>query len=176
MQFLCGFAIRLMGFFFGVKTPNIENFFLMRNLSLPTSVPIFHPRQSSYPFQPVHVICFAICPILPTRCFPKILESIVRLVSVDVVNLVFGHFSSYIKPRKPMSRIGFPIYFNVNISLVLFEVARSVPNLYLRARQRPFENPCLGVIGKYGKKVRMFHAANLPERRWDCNLGGLHYV
>jgi hypothetical protein len=48
--------------------------------------------------------------------------------------------------------------------------------LYLRARQRPFENPCLGVIGKYGKKVRMFHAANLPERRWDCNLGGLHYV
>jgi hypothetical protein len=48
--------------------------------------------------------------------------------------------------------------------------------LYLRARQCPFKNPCLGVIGKYGKKVRMFHAANLPERRWDCNIGGVQYV
>lgn len=169
MQPFSGSTIGHMGFFFGVKTPKISDFFVMSNLSLPASICFLHPRNAANPFHAVFVVVFAVCSVLPARCFAKVAKSVVGFVSVNVVNLAFGHFSGYIKPRKPMSGIRFPVYFNINISIIFFEVARSISNLYFRARQRPFENPCLGVIGKYGKKVRMFHSGNLPEHRWDCN-------
>lgn len=165
-----------MRFFFGVKTTKINNFFVMGNLSNPTFVGFFHPEKAAYAFQSMFIIAFAICPILAMRCFAQIVKSIVRSISIDVINLIFGHFSGHIKPSKAMGRIRFAIYFNVNVSLVFLKISSLIAYLHFWAGGCPPKNACFRIIRKRGKKVRMFHKQTLPDYRKDCNMGEVAYV
>ena len=155
-----------------MKTPKVDDFFVMGDRSLPTFIGVFHPRKTTYTLNPMLVGAFAIGPILTVGGFTKVLKSVVRFVSVDVVNLRGWHVPSDIKPCKPMGRMRFPVNLNVNIAIVLFQIASLLANFNLWPWRRPLEKTRCWIIGEDGCKVRMFHAPILPEHETDCKIEG----
>ena len=169
MYFLCCLAICLMSLFFGVKTSKVGGFVIMRNLSRPTFVFRFHPRKTSDSFQTMLIGSFAISSVLPICCLSKVFKPIIRLISINMINRLFWHNSCHVKPCKPMRPICFSIYFNINISSALLQIASRIANLYPWSRQRPSKDASFRVVRENGKKVRMFHLVILPEQVKDCN-------
>ena len=172
MQSLGCITIRQMGFFHGVKTPKVDDFFVVGDRGLPTFISIFHPRKTAHTFNAVLVGASAIRPILTMSGFTEVFKSVVRFVSVDVVNLRFWRVPSDIKPRKPMGRIRFSINFNVNVTFILFQISSLLAHLNLWSWRRPLEKTRCWIIGKDGCKIRMFHASILPEHETDCKTEG----
>ena len=158
-----------MSFFLGVKTTKIDTLFVMRDHCLPAPVSVFHPRKASNTLQSMLVIVLAVCPVLAVCGFAKIFETIVRFVSIDVVNLFGRHATSHIKPRQPVSRICFPLNFNINVAAVLFQISSLLANPNLWPWCRPVEKAGNWIIGEDGCKVQMFHAPILPDYETDCN-------
>jgi len=172
MQAFSCITICQMGFFHGVKTPKVDDFFVVSNRGLPTLIGIFHPRKTAHTFNPMLVGASAIGSILTMCSLAEVFKSVVRSVSVDVVNLHGWFVSSYIKPRKPMGRMRFPVNLNVNITSVLFQIARPLAHLNLGPWRRPLERASFWIIDEDGCKVRMFHASILPEHETDYKLEG----
>ena len=176
MQLFGGIAIGLVSFFFSVEATKIYVLFFVPYLRHPTFIFFFHPRQPPNALNSTFVTAFTVCPVLPMCRFTKIFKPIVRFISVNMVNLKLRHRTRYIEPRKTVCRIGFPIYFNVAIPLVFFNIPRLRSNLNSGARARPCKYPGLGIVRKDGCKVRMFHKGILPDFREDCNLQGIKYA
>ena len=172
MQALSCITICQMGFFHGVKTSKVDDFFVVGDRSLPTFISVFHPRETAHTLNPVFVGASAIRPILTTGGFSKIFKTVISPVSIDVINLFGWRVSSDIKPRKPMSRMRFSVNFNVNIAIVLFQIASLLTHLNLWPWRRPLEKTRCWIIGEDGCKVRMFHAVILPEHETDCKIEG----
>jgi hypothetical protein len=171
MQATSCIAIGQMGFFLGVKTTKIDALFVVRNHCLPTPIGIFHPRKTPNTLQAMLIIVFAVCPILAVRSFAKIFKTIVRFVSIDVVNLFGRHIASHIKPRQSVRRVGFSINFNVNVA-VLLQIPGLLTNPNFWPWDRPMKKACRWIIGDDGCKVRMFHAPILPDYETDCKIEG----
>ena len=171
MQLFSFCTIGFMGFFFSIEAAKIYFLFLISDVCFPAPITIFHPRDAAYAFQPIFIVMLAICSILTMRGLAQIFKTVIRLDSVDVVNLFCGHMPGNVEPRQAMGRIRSSIYLNINISLVFFKVASGIANFHLWARQSPFENPRLWVIRQDRSEVRMFHVGILPDFRNDCNGG-----
>ena len=169
MQLSSCIAISQVGFFFGGKTPKIDNFFIVRNFCLPAFSGIFHPRKKAHTFQPMLVCAFTICSILTVCCFSQIFKTVVGFIPIDVVNLVNRHVSGYIKPSQTMCGIRFTINFNINISFVFLQITRFLSNFNFWAWSRPLKFAVFWRIGENRCKVRMFHASIMPDHESDCN-------
>lgn len=172
MQALSCITICQMGFFHGVKTAKVDDFFVVSDRGLPALIGVFHPRKTAYTFNSMLVSASTICSVLTMSSFAKVLKSVVRFVSVDVINLCGWRVSSDIEPRKPVRRMRFPINFNVNIAFVLFQIASLLAHLNLWPWRRPLKKTRCWIIGEDGCKVRMFHAPILPEHETDCKIEG----
>lgn len=170
MQALGRITVGGMSLFHGVKTPKVDDFFVVGNRSLPTPICIFHPRQTANAFNPMFICAFAICPILTVGSFAKIFKSVIRFVSVNVVNLYGWHIFCHIKPRQTMGRIRFSVNFNVNISVVFFQVTSLLTNLNFWSWRRPMKKTRCWIISEDRCKVRMFHASVLPDSETDCKI------
>ena len=172
MQSFSSFAISRVGLFFGVEAPQISYHFFMRNRRLPTSVGFVHPRKPTDAFQSMLICSFAICPILAVRRLSKIFKSVIRFISVNMINLVNGHFASHIKPRQTMAGICLRINFNVNVPFIFLQISSFLPNLYFWPRHRPVKKPCGWIVGEDGCKVLMVHKGILPDHETDCKTEG----
>ena len=153
MQSFSSLTICFMGILFGVKAPKIERFFVMCNLSLPASVCFLHPRYSPDTFESIFVSRSTICSVLPIRCFSKIFKPIIRFISINMVNLFCGHFSSDIKPNKPMGSVMLPIDFNMDVSTM--NTSGFLSNINSWSRSVPNKMATRGVVFQKVDKLRM---------------------
>ena len=168
MQPLSSIAVSSMSLLLGKKGAEVCNFFVASDLRHPPSFAFWNPIRKGYTLQSMFVGMFAVCPILSVRGFSKIFKSIVRFISVYVINLVFWFCASHIKPRKPMGRIRLPINFDVDIPFVLFLISRPLPNLNFWAWQIPQKLSRFWVIMKDRCQVCMFHRGILPDFEMNC--------
>ena len=136
MKFFCGVTISRMSFFLGMVTPKINNFFLVRYLSLPAFILFFHPRKSAHTFQAMFIGCFGICSILSICGFSQIFNSVICFVAIYMVNLVFRPFFVNKEPNKSMGGVMLPINFKVYISPIM-RMPSNAANLYFGARSFP---------------------------------------
>ena len=103
-----------MSFFHGCKTSQINGFLFVGNLRYPWF--FVHPFCKRQPFKTMFVCCFTVCSILSIIAFAQILKSIVRLVPINVINLIFRPFFCHVKPRQSVRGVVFSQNFYMNIS------------------------------------------------------------
>ena len=173
MQAASCITICQMSFFHGVKTSKVDGFFVVGNRSLPTFIGVFHPRKTAHTFNPVLVGASAIRPILTMGGFAKVFKSVVRFVSVDVINLFGWLITSGIKPCQSMSRISLAINLNVNIPVIFLQIPGLLANSNFWPWCRPMKKTRCWIIGEDGCKVRMFHESILPDYETDYKTEGV---
>ena len=168
MQAFSGITICRMGFFFGMETSKVNNFFVMFDACLPAAVTFFHPRKAANSFKAMFVRSLAVCSVLPICSFSQIFKSVVCAVAVDMVNLFKRHRACYVKPNKSMGSIVLPIDFKVNISTMM-KAPSFTSNANFWSRAIPIQEPCGRIIAKkFGKFIMCNHAENLPGFGKDC--------
>ena len=177
MQALSSIAIGRMGIFFGVKTSKVDNFFVVRNLSLPASRSKAHPMQMTNPFKPMLIAVFRVCSILPVSGLTKVFKSVVGFVSIDVVNLIFWPLTSDIKPNKPMDRVALPTKFKVNIPFVM-KAPSYLPNANFWSWFFPNQTSVNGIkIEKFCQLGMCNHVSILPGSEIEVNFNrGIKHV
>lgn len=169
MQPFGSITIRDMGFFFGMKTTKIDDFFIMRNLSLPTFSCILQKRDVAYSLQSRFITTLAICAIFTMSCFTQIYKTIVSSMSVNVINLLSRHCASHIKPCESMRSIMLSIYFKIYISSMV-QISRPPAHFYSWTRRIPKQKSCFWIISEnFGKFDMGKHLNILPGCELNCN-------
>lgn len=138
MKFLSGILVGFMGFFFREEAPKMFCFSINRYSGLPATTTFFDPRGKANTFNAMFAVCFAVSPILPICRFSQIFKTIVRSISIYVVNHFRRHFSSFVHPHKPVGRVMFPVYFQIDIPFMV-KVARFSANSNFTSRRFPEE-------------------------------------
>jgi hypothetical protein len=169
MQALGSFDVRSMSFFLGMECAKIDARFVVRNLSLPTARPVFHPPKTADAFKAMSIPRNAIGAILSMRRKPEIAKSVIGSISIYVIDLLRRLFSRNVEPSQSVGTVSFPIDLNVNIPFVLLKIScnSSDPNSW--ARKPPTEDAGIRRVVEDGVKVRMFHDCILPDRQSDGN-------
>lgn len=168
MQALSSITVSGMCFFLGVKTPKVDHSLIMRNLRLPTAVGVFHPWKPSDSLKTMFVCCFAVSPILTIGCFAKIFKSIVGTISVNVINMLFRHSSSYIEPNNPMCSIVFPVNLKIRVAATV-NAPSFIANADFWSGAIPVKESSFRVVAQNRRKfVMRQHAEILPGIGKDC--------
>lgn len=156
------FAICSMSFFLGMKAPKVNDFFVVLNARLPATTRILHPRQFANAFEAMLVRGFAVRPVLAVCRQPQIFKSVVRAISVDVINLFSRNCASNVKPDQPVRGIRFSKNLNVHIAATIEGPGpRANPNL--GARPVPMKKSCFWVVAKQvGEFIVCQHSQILP--------------
>jgi len=143
-------------------------FLFASNLRHPSSFSFRNPFAKVDPLQPMFIVMFAVCSILPACGLSKVFKSVIRFVTVDMINYFCGHRASDIKPDKPMSRIKFPINFKIDVSFAM-QASRLRPNFNFWTRFVPVQIARTGVIKKDGCECCVIkHAHMLPGFVLNC--------
>lgn len=142
--------VRIVRFFGSFKTTKINNFFIKSYFCLKWI--FFKPFFVCNPLKSVFVFRRAICSILTIRSFSEIFNSIIRPISVNVINLINRPFSVYIKPCESMRCIVLSVNFNVNITSMVKVSCRST-NLDFWARTCPRKDARDGIVAEGGEKI-----------------------
>ena len=165
-------TIGRMGFFLGVKTSKVMNFFVVRDLRLPASVSVFHPRKAANTFEPMTIASLAVRSILPMSSFTQISKTIVTLISVDVVNLVRRHFSCHVQPCKPVCSVALAHNLNMDISTTM-NIACGTTDLNFWARYIPNKLASFWIVLKNAREFcKCHHAIIIPGCDWDYKTEG----
>lgn len=165
MQSLGGVTVSDVRFFLGVKTTKVDYSLVMSNLRLPAAVCFFHPRKPPNSFQSMFVAGFAICSVLTVIRFAQIAKSIVSAISIDVVNLLFRHDASDVKPREPMGCVRFPVQLDENVSSVFFNVTSKLAYSHLWSRRLPIKLAGVWFISQRGCKLLVGHKEHFCRTR-----------
>lgn len=168
MKFGSSITISRMGILLGIITSKIDNLFIVCNLRLPTFTATLNPRKKPYPFEAIFIGCLAICTVLSVCCLTQIYNSIVTLISIDVINLEFWVNFMNPKPSKSMRGIGFPVIFYICIALILLQIASLITHVDFWPRRNPVKFTSFWVIRKVRDKLFMFHGLFMPDREMDC--------
>lgn len=168
MQTFSSLTICRMGLFFCEESPKIYLPLVASNLRDPSSFSFRNPFAKINSFQSMLVVVFAVCSILPVCGFSKVLKSVIRFVTIDVVNHFCRHIASYVEPGKAMGSIRLPINLNIDVSFVM-QASSFRPNLHFWTRFVPIQISRIGVITKDGRECGVIkHAYILPGFALNC--------
>ena len=169
MQTFGSFTVREMGFFLGEERPKVYLSFVTFNLRNPSFFSFWHPWTKADTFQAMFVCMLTICSVLASRCLPKVLKSVVRFVTINVINYFCRHSAGYIKPDKPVRCIMFPINLKIDVSFMM-QTTSFRPNSDFGARLVPVQVSRNGVVSEDGYECRVIkHAEILPGSESNCN-------
>jgi len=141
MQFLFSFLIRRTSFFGRIKQTKAYRLVIDFYARLPFAVFATNARKPA---------CVArrfppIVRIGDVGSFTQIVQSVVRAVIVNMVNLVCRPYAMRVKPRKTMRAMQNIIYPNTDIP-VLHQAPRYVAFTAFPPRYSPLKNTCVRVI------------------------------
>ena len=164
MKFFGSIAISKMGLMGAIKSSKIYSFFVYSYLCRPTLSSIFNPLKLSNPFKSVNVRSFAVGSILSICGFTQIFNSIVCLISVNMIYLIFAINSLGVDPSKSMSGIIFAIYLYINIPFLFMNVASNFSYPISFEGFYPLESPRLGGVFKDLSERGLVHTSLCHDR------------
>jgi|GEM_PF-4697155 len=155
-----------MSFPHGCKTPQINDFLFMGNLRLPWF--FGHPFLKGNPFKAMLIACFTVGSILPITAFSQIFKSIIRFISVNMINLIFWPFFGHVKPRQSVRCIIFSINFYMNIATFM-KTSGLLPNTHFGAWLYPYKSSSFWGIIQNGFKL------SVSDHAWDITRNDLGF-
>ncbi len=90
---------------------------------------------------------WAVATVLRTRRRPQIVESIIGLVSVDVVNLIWRQFACHKEPSKTPGHVSSSLESNLSIASAGVNAARNIANLDIGADAGTLNPPKYTSVG-----------------------------
>lgn len=83
------------------------------------------------------------------RDVPKVANSVVAWVPVDMVNVHSWMLTSHVKPSKPVGGVHQAVYSDVNVASAISMTGKLPAALYSSSHHKPLEMARFGVIGKH---------------------------
>lgn len=139
MELLCLFAISLVGLFLSCKTAKGYHLLVLCYAGFPRL--FFKPRLEGNSLHPVHARGLCVRPVLPVGCPPEVANSVVRSISVYVINLIFWLNSVVKPPSKPVGGIVFSGDIYADVSRAFVHVSSSGSSLCPTPVLKPSEGP-----------------------------------
>ena len=158
-----------MGFFFCKEGPKVYLPFVVFNLSYPSFFTFWNPTAKAYAFQSMLIRMFAIGSVLAVSGLSKIFKSVIRFITINMINHFCWHKTCYVEPNKTMRRIKLPINLKIDVSFMV-QASRFFANLNFASRLIPIQITRNGVVPEDGCEcVVIKHTQTLPGLESNCN-------
>ena len=135
---------------------NMDSLFTNRNLCAPLGGR-FIPRYANQFRTTVDVPMLAVTLVSGLSHIAQILNTVIKPVSVYVVNLLSRPNSMNVKPCQPVGSIQSVVDANVSVSLGI-DASSNVPNFYVSTGFRPSENTGNRIVIKKRSEFGYVHA------------------